>query len=324
MALIKCSECGHEVSDKASVCPNCGNPIQIVGKKHSATYIKAALFVLLAVVVLGSISGAFSLWNNSNKQISEKVVADSISTFTTDGELSKEQMCEEQEMPEHQAEQIREEEKKLIYQDNDNDADHYSIKNDRCIYYTIDPHSKLSASRMIDYPMTFVIGNWDDYNSKGIAYQLQQFGVPQNESRESVREMGHYSFSYHDGRVIHWWEQKIFMYEGIYIRRMTSSYDYYSYTTYGEKIEIVHEAVNKFENELQKRGINFSDNRNRAIWKTPSRIAYYRDRIIVIEVSEYKGQQGAPDENITYGTIDIHILKKNVYDKRSEPNYVYE
>ena len=108
MALIKCSECGHEVSDKASVCPNCGNPIQIVGKKHSATYIKAALFVLLAVVVLGSISGAFSLWNNSNKQISEKVVADSISTFTTDGELSKEQMCEEQEMPEHQAEQIRE------------------------------------------------------------------------------------------------------------------------------------------------------------------------------------------------------------------------
>lgn len=28
MALIKCNECGHEVSDKASVCPNCGNPIR--------------------------------------------------------------------------------------------------------------------------------------------------------------------------------------------------------------------------------------------------------------------------------------------------------
>ena len=26
MALIKCSECGHEVSDKASACPNCGCP----------------------------------------------------------------------------------------------------------------------------------------------------------------------------------------------------------------------------------------------------------------------------------------------------------
>ena len=28
MALIKCKECGHEVSDKASACPNCGCPIE--------------------------------------------------------------------------------------------------------------------------------------------------------------------------------------------------------------------------------------------------------------------------------------------------------
>lgn len=28
MALIKCTECGHEVSDKASACPNCGCPIE--------------------------------------------------------------------------------------------------------------------------------------------------------------------------------------------------------------------------------------------------------------------------------------------------------
>lgn len=27
MALIKCPECGREVSDKASACPNCGYPI---------------------------------------------------------------------------------------------------------------------------------------------------------------------------------------------------------------------------------------------------------------------------------------------------------
>ena len=30
MALIKCKECGHEVSDKASSCPNCGCPIEKV------------------------------------------------------------------------------------------------------------------------------------------------------------------------------------------------------------------------------------------------------------------------------------------------------
>ena len=28
MALIKCSECGKEISDKAEICVNCGNPIQ--------------------------------------------------------------------------------------------------------------------------------------------------------------------------------------------------------------------------------------------------------------------------------------------------------
>ena len=27
MALFKCKECGHDVSDKASVCPNCGCPV---------------------------------------------------------------------------------------------------------------------------------------------------------------------------------------------------------------------------------------------------------------------------------------------------------
>ena len=31
MALIKCKECGHEVSDKASACPNCGCPMEGVG-----------------------------------------------------------------------------------------------------------------------------------------------------------------------------------------------------------------------------------------------------------------------------------------------------
>lgn len=27
MALIKCPECGKEISDKAASCPNCGFPI---------------------------------------------------------------------------------------------------------------------------------------------------------------------------------------------------------------------------------------------------------------------------------------------------------
>jgi uncharacterized membrane protein YvbJ len=27
MALIQCSECGHDVSDKAAACPHCGHPV---------------------------------------------------------------------------------------------------------------------------------------------------------------------------------------------------------------------------------------------------------------------------------------------------------
>ena len=30
MALIKCSECGRDVSDKATACPNCGAPVQVI------------------------------------------------------------------------------------------------------------------------------------------------------------------------------------------------------------------------------------------------------------------------------------------------------
>ena len=35
MALIKCKECGHSVSDRAEVCPNCGNPMTCVSKQES-------------------------------------------------------------------------------------------------------------------------------------------------------------------------------------------------------------------------------------------------------------------------------------------------
>lgn len=27
MSIIKCSECGHDVSENATACPNCGNPL---------------------------------------------------------------------------------------------------------------------------------------------------------------------------------------------------------------------------------------------------------------------------------------------------------
>lgn len=35
MALIKCSECGHDVSDKATTCPNCGAPVVLETIKNT-------------------------------------------------------------------------------------------------------------------------------------------------------------------------------------------------------------------------------------------------------------------------------------------------
>ena len=37
MALIKCSECGREISDKAEACPGCGAPVSITVKQQTPT-----------------------------------------------------------------------------------------------------------------------------------------------------------------------------------------------------------------------------------------------------------------------------------------------
>lgn len=36
MALIKCGECSHDVSDKAASCPKCGAPILSVNETLAA------------------------------------------------------------------------------------------------------------------------------------------------------------------------------------------------------------------------------------------------------------------------------------------------
>ena len=54
--LIKCNECGKEVSDKANTCPNCGAPIKEDEiKKGQQTFVKrliAAVIVFLVVFIV--------------------------------------------------------------------------------------------------------------------------------------------------------------------------------------------------------------------------------------------------------------------------------
>ena len=64
MSLIKCKECGHEISKKAKVCPNCG------AKNKARTSLFTWLVVLLiGLFVLGKIGGGnrTSTQSNANK-----------------------------------------------------------------------------------------------------------------------------------------------------------------------------------------------------------------------------------------------------------------
>ena len=49
MALIKCKECGHEISDEALACPNCGKPqrdkVPSVSLSRQITVYSVSLFL---------------------------------------------------------------------------------------------------------------------------------------------------------------------------------------------------------------------------------------------------------------------------------------
>lgn len=78
MALIKCTECGHEVSDKASMCPNCGCPIESLGAaqeeviyeepKKKKGWIWALIVVLLCLIGGGGYYAYTHLVNKNNAE----------------------------------------------------------------------------------------------------------------------------------------------------------------------------------------------------------------------------------------------------------------
>lgn len=81
MALIKCSRCGHEVSDKASACPHCGCPIGNVGiiqeeiidpePKKKKGWIWALIVVLLCLIGGGGYYAYANLLNANKDAIVE-------------------------------------------------------------------------------------------------------------------------------------------------------------------------------------------------------------------------------------------------------------
>jgi hypothetical protein len=72
MALIKCSECGKEISDRAGACPGCGAPVaggtataplsaavtNSVRVERAGFKWEATGFVLILVAIIAGIAGA--------------------------------------------------------------------------------------------------------------------------------------------------------------------------------------------------------------------------------------------------------------------------
>lgn len=52
MALIKCPECGKEISSAAKKCPNCGKPINPVKSSKVIIWVIAGIFGIIALLVL--------------------------------------------------------------------------------------------------------------------------------------------------------------------------------------------------------------------------------------------------------------------------------
>lgn len=77
MAMIRCPECGKEISDKAKVCPNCGAPApSAVEKKENAkeTAKIVAFRIFLFIVTVAVIAAAvwYYSWSKAKAEQEEK------------------------------------------------------------------------------------------------------------------------------------------------------------------------------------------------------------------------------------------------------------
>lgn len=84
MALVKCPECGHEVSDKAIACPSCAYPLHQVAQpvqvRNTSINCLAnfALFVLICAIVVGAYYGLWQYLVYRQTQETERLYAQAL------------------------------------------------------------------------------------------------------------------------------------------------------------------------------------------------------------------------------------------------------
>ena len=71
MALIKCPECGKEISDKAKKCPNCGYSNKKSGNVYKVGIITIVVIVIIAMAVFFALKNRL---NDSEKRQVNQVI----------------------------------------------------------------------------------------------------------------------------------------------------------------------------------------------------------------------------------------------------------
>ena len=64
MALIRCKECGKEISENAKSCPNCGNPIKTEEKKKTNKKMYVTISIVIILILFVAITYKFLGANN--------------------------------------------------------------------------------------------------------------------------------------------------------------------------------------------------------------------------------------------------------------------
>ena len=76
MALMKCNECGHEVSKKAKTCPSCGAPVKVPPKEYGCGTLLLVLVVM--IILLKACSSSESYRTSSSSTVPDSVCKDTI------------------------------------------------------------------------------------------------------------------------------------------------------------------------------------------------------------------------------------------------------
>ena len=76
MALIKCQECGEEISDQAAVCPHCGYPVKKIERKAEikVSLKRKVLPLVLAIMLIAlAVFAALYIKQSSEKKIKQDI-----------------------------------------------------------------------------------------------------------------------------------------------------------------------------------------------------------------------------------------------------------